>query len=188
MAIILLFLNTQSFADLRTDRAVIKNDGSENIFAIASFSEPVEGDLYVATQVDGEIVFLINEGSEFSAEPAPFRADSQFEDDIVVLDQPVDGMVPGHYPLFKIITQPDTNPLDFRNWVDGINGLSRINFSIGLSVEESEDHDSDGFPDGDLNRDGYRDVLNISRPDPKKSYPYTLPGNHIPVPTGDADK
>ena len=75
-------------------------------------------------------------------------------------------MRPDHYPLFKIITQPNMNPLDFRNWVGGINGLSRINFSIGLSVEESLDHDGDGFPDDDLNHDGYHDS-NYVRPSPK---------------------
>jgi len=156
--LIILFSNTYLFADLVTNKAVLSNDGSENLTAIATFPEPVKGDLYIATQINGEYIFYINEGSAFSTIPTPFRANSQFIEDIQVLDQPIKDMAPGHYPLFKIITRPETSPLDFNNWVGGIDGLSRINFSIGLSAEESNDIDGDGFPDDDMNRDGYRDL------------------------------
>ncbi len=153
----IFFFNTYLLADLVTNKAVFSNDGSEHLTAIATFPEPVEGDLYIATQIDGEYIFHINEGSAFSTVPTPFRANSQFIEDILVLDQPIKDMVPGHYPLFKIITRPGSSPLDFNNWVGGIDGMSRINFSIGLSAEESNDMNGDGFPDDDMNRDGYRD-------------------------------
>lgn len=157
---IILSLNvvsTIALADLRTDRAVVKNDGSEEIVAVARFSDPVEGDLYIATQIDGELIFIVNEGIELSPTPVPFRANGIFTDDIVVLNASALGILPGRYPLFKVVTLPGTDPLDFRNWVGGLNGLSRINFSIGLPTNESLDHDDDGFPDDDLNRDGYHD-------------------------------
>tara|TARA_R110002073_G_scaffold16629_1_gene63661 strand:+ start:848 stop:1213 length:366 start_codon:yes stop_codon:yes gene_type:complete len=67
------------------------------------------------------------------------------------------GVPPGRYPIFKVVTQPGTNPLDFRNWIGGLGGLRSINFIIGLSDDESLDFDNDGFPDDDLNRDGFHD-------------------------------
>ena len=156
-SVILCALSTDALADLRTDRAVLKNDGTGQIIAIARFLEPVEGDLYIATQVSGALVFIINEGTAFSSTPAPFRANSLFSEDIVVLNVRDQGISPGRYPLFKVVTQPGADPLDFRNWVGGLGGLRSINFIIGLSSDESLDLDNDGFPDDDLNRDGFHD-------------------------------
>ncbi len=154
--IILSLVSTDTLADLKTDRSVNRNDGTHRIVATARFLEPVTGDLYIATQVNGELRFII-EGGAFSLEPVPFRPNDVFSEDIPVLDLSGQGIPPGRYPLFKVVTQPGTDPLDFRNWVGGLNGLSRINFIIGLPVNESLDHDDDGFPDDDLNRDGYHD-------------------------------
>ncbi len=155
--VILIILNTSVSADLRTDRAVLRNDGTEQIVAIARFQDPVEGDLYIATQVNGELLFISNEGNNFSSTPVPFRANSLFSEDIAVLNVRSQGIPPGRYPLFKVVTQPGTDPLDFRNWVGGLGGLRSINFIIGLSADESLDLDGDGFPDDDLNRDGFHD-------------------------------
>ena len=156
-SVILCALSTNALADLRTDRAVFKNDGTGQIIAVARFQEPVEGDLYIATQVNGTLLFIINEGTAFSSTPAPFRANSFFSEDIVVLNVLDQGISPGRYPLFKVVTQPGADPLDFRNWIGGLNGLRSINFIIGLSSDESLDLDDDGFPDDDLNRDGFHD-------------------------------
>ncbi len=156
-SVILYASSTNALADLRTERAVFKNDGTGQIVAVARFQEPVEGDLYIATQVNGALLFIINEGTAFSSTPVPFRANSLFSEDIVVLNVRDQGISPGRYPLFKVVTQTGADPLDFRNWVGGLNGLRSINFIIGLSSDESLDLDDDGFPDDDLNRDGFHD-------------------------------
>ena len=100
-AILILFFNSFLYADLVTNKAVLSNDGSENITAIATFPEPVEGDLYIFTRINGEYIFLINAGSEFSTEPTPFLSNSLFDENIVVLDQRVYNMTPGQYPLYR---------------------------------------------------------------------------------------
>ena len=38
-------------AAITSDKAIVKNDGSERVTAKVSFPTPVSGDLYVATQV-----------------------------------------------------------------------------------------------------------------------------------------
>lgn len=157
LAILISILSTNTLADLKTDRTVVRNDGTERVVAIARFQEPILGDLYVAAQVNGNLIFITNEGSSFSSTPAPFRADSVFSEEIVVLDANVEGLEPGRYPLYKVVTQPGTDPLDFRNWIGGLGGLRSINFLIGLSTDETLDHDDDGFSDDDLNRDGFHD-------------------------------
>ncbi|MBT3813447.1 MAG: hypothetical protein HOF98_11710 [Gammaproteobacteria bacterium] len=154
--LILSMVSATVLAELTTERSVISSDGTQQINAIAKFQEPVTGDLYIATQVDKELWFFIEDGA-LSLEPVPFRADSTFSGDINVLDLSGEGIIPGRYPLFEVVTQPNTDPLDFTNWVGGLNGLSRINYIIGLPVEESLDHDEDGFPDDDSDHDGFSD-------------------------------
>ncbi len=161
--------NTGVFADLRTDRSVIRNNTlradtsvsrieGERVIAIARFQEPIDaGDLYIAARVNGVLTFIANEGNEFSSTPVPFRANSLLSEEIIVLDLVGQGIPPGRYPIFKVVTQPGTDPLDFRNWIGGLGGLSSINFIIGLSDDESLDFDNDGFPDDDLDRDGFHD-------------------------------
>ncbi len=170
LAIIIVILcvsNTGVLADLRTDRSVIKNNlradtrasriDGERVVAIARFQEPIAGDLYIAAQINGALTFIANEGNEFSSIPVPFRANSILSEDIIVLNIVGQGIPPGRYPLFKVVTQPGTDPLDFRNWIGGLGGLRSINFIVGLSDDESLDFDDDGFPDDDLDRDGFHD-------------------------------
>tara|TARA_R110002073_G_scaffold325653_1_gene504922 strand:- start:1748 stop:2494 length:747 start_codon:yes stop_codon:yes gene_type:complete len=157
LTVILSVFSTNLCADLKTDRAVVRNDGTEQVVAVASFQEPIAGDLYIATQVNGALLFILNDGKGFSTIPAPFQANSDFSTDLIVLDEPGQGISAGRYPLYKVVTQSDTDPLDFRNWIGGLNGLHSINFMIGLSSDETQDLDEDGFPDDDLNRDGFHD-------------------------------
>ncbi len=156
-SVILSVFSTNVWADLKTDRAVVRNDGSEQIVAIARFQEPIEGDLYIATQVNGALTFIANEGNSFSSAPVPFRANGLFSEDVVVLNISGLNVPPGRYPLYKVVAQPGTDPLDFNNWIGGLGGLRSINFIIGLPSDVTLDLDDDGFPDDDLNRDGFHD-------------------------------
>lgn len=151
-----LLASTSAVADLKTDRSVILNDGTHKVSATARFSKEITGDLYIATQIAEQLIFII-EGGASSLDPTPFIANSTFSDDISILEISGEGIPPGEYPLFKLIVLSGASPLDVTNWIGGINGLSKINFIIGLPVEESLDFNDDGFPDDDLNRDGFHD-------------------------------
>ena len=150
-------VSVAAIAGLKTDRAVVRTDGSDRISATVTFAEPVSGDLYVATAVNGVLFMFADEGRKFSTDLEPFRANDSFSDDIVVLDFSGQGVAPGIYPLYQVVTRPGSNPADTNNWIGGPQGLSVINFSIGLTPDISGDHDGDGFADDDGDRDGFHD-------------------------------
>ena len=43
------------FAEVGSNRAVVKNDGSERVSAYVNFPTPISGDLYVAAQINGQL-------------------------------------------------------------------------------------------------------------------------------------
>ena len=153
IATALISLSPNTFADLATNRAVVTNDGNERIIAKVKFQNPVNGDLYIATQVNGELLFLADEGSSFTTVVTPYRSHSHFSEDIDVLDISGQGINPGRYPLYQVVTLPGSDPLNFMNWIGGLGGLSTINFNIGLPVNLTGDFNKDGFFDDDNNHD-----------------------------------
>jgi len=146
---------TPAFAGLQTDRAVINNPAL-NISAKANFSTPVSGDLYLATQIGEQLFFFTNSG-QLTAEVTPFSQGQEYSGEVPLFNRPSSGTPPGRYTLFQVVTTPDSNLLDFRNWIGGLAGLSKINFTIGLPPQQSGDFNDDGFPDDDTNRDGFHD-------------------------------
>ena len=157
IATALISLSPNAFADLSTDRAVVRNDGNERINATVKFQIPVNGDLYIATLVNGKLLFLADEGKLFTPDIVPFRSNSHFSEDIDALDISGQGIDPGLYPLYQVVVEPGSDPLNFLNWVGGLDGLSTINFNIGLPVDLTGDFDDNGFFDDDSNHDTFHD-------------------------------
>ncbi|WP_432744799.1 hypothetical protein ABXJ76_05230 [Methylobacter sp. G7] len=153
----LISLSFNASADISTDRAVISNNGSEQVTARVRFQTPVNGDLYIAVQVNGELLFLADEGANFTTAITPFRSNSHFSGSIDALNISGLGIAPGRYLLYQVVTEPGSDPLNFMNWMGGLGGLSTINFSIGLPANSTGDFDNNGFPDDDNNHDGYHD-------------------------------
>lgn len=67
-------LTSLVFAQLSTNRAVIKNNMTQRIVATANFATQKKGDLYLATLVNNSLIFFANEGKELTLEPTPFYA------------------------------------------------------------------------------------------------------------------
>jgi len=142
-------------AGLQTERAVV-NDPTQNIAASVQFPTPVKGDLYIATKVGKQYLFL-NKAGQFTPETSPFSQATEYSGKVPLFNIPAKGSAPGRYPLYQVVTNPGSNPLDFNNWVGGLGGLSTMNFTIGLPPEQSGDFNNDGFADNDLNKDGFYD-------------------------------
>jgi hypothetical protein len=144
-------------AELRTERAVVPNDDTHRVAASAHFASSVQGDLYIAAQVNGQLLFFAKEGTEISLEAIPYTENGQYSGDIPLFDFPAADIAPGRYTIYQLITEPGSDPHDFRNWVGGPSGVSSINFTVGLPPEQSGDFNGDGFADDDQNRDGFHD-------------------------------
>ena len=147
-------LSNMAVAEITTPRAVVGNDGAESLIATANFSSAVEGDLYVAIVVGDTLLFLVDNGNKVTESVNPFAESQQYVGTIPLLDFSTEGVPAGRYPMYQVVTQAGTNPLDTTNWVTD---LSSINFMVGLPVEVSGDFDQDGFADNDVNQDGFYD-------------------------------
>jgi hypothetical protein len=134
VAICLLTLSLSAWSsELYTPQPVLQND-EDKIVAKVRFEQPQSGDLYLATIIDAQLWFITKkgEGITLTASPNPFKANETFEGEYSLLSLDGKGLPPGNYPLYQIVTQPNTNPLDEKNWIGGPNGLNFLSFTLGL--------------------------------------------------------
>ncbi|BCG63588.1 MAG: hypothetical protein methR_P1316 [Methyloprofundus sp.] len=157
VTIALSTLTNIAAAELRTERAVVPNDETHRVAASSYFASTVQGDLYIAAQVNGQLLFFAKEGTEISSEAIPYTENGQYSGDIPLFNFPAADIAPGRYAIYQLITASGSDPYDFRNWVGGATGISSINFTVGLPPEQSGDFNGDGFADDDQNRDGFHD-------------------------------
>ncbi len=151
-----MLVTGSALADLKPERTVLPNDDSSAYARVdAEFNQPASGDLYLATQVNGQFLFFTRNGITNNVEP--LSRNGKYSGSVRVLDLPVQGVAPGRYPVYQVVTFPDADPFDFRNWIGGPGGLNVVNFQIGLPQSITGDFDNDGFPDDDANRDGFYD-------------------------------
>ena len=95
-----------------------------------TFATPVRGDLYLAVNINNELYFFAEQGNSFSKAIVPWVRNSYFANDLNVLEIVNSGVPAGIYPLFEVVTLPGKNPLDFSNWVGGLNALSQLNIQL----------------------------------------------------------
>lgn len=133
-------------------RTVLNNNDSAVIGV--KFDQSVNGDLYLAAMVDNKLVFFVNKGTSLTNEALPFQKNGSFSGEVKMLDVSAMGIPANRYPLYQVVTMPNSDPLNVNNWIGGLN---KANISIGLTVAETNDNDGDGFADDDSDHDGYRD-------------------------------
>ncbi|MGR9053570.1 MAG: hypothetical protein ACU84J_13065, partial [Gammaproteobacteria bacterium] len=73
------------FAGLHSPRTVVDNHGPDRIRAFVKFNQPVSGDLYIATMLNGQLYFLDGTG-QFTTDLVPFIQSGEFSGDLPVLD------------------------------------------------------------------------------------------------------
>lgn len=143
-------------AHLSTSKAVLVKPTDSTVISV-NFKPAVSGDLYLATVVNGKLVFFADQGSLLSETPKPFQKNGVFEGKLDILNVKALGIPAARYPLYEVVTTPGGDVLNFSNWVGGLGGLHRMNISIGLPAAVTGDYDNDGFADDDSDHDGYHD-------------------------------
>ncbi len=138
--------------DLRAPKTVLRHS-VERVVLRVHFSAPTTGDLYLALQVDGELVF-ITQDNDISYDSTPFRAKQTYSGEYLLLDIPTEVIAPGQYLVYQLTTRSRGNPYRPADWLGGINS---IRLSIGENAAISGDWNGDGFADDDLNHDGFHD-------------------------------
>lgn len=141
--------------DFRADRAVFGADGGA-IAPVLHFTIAEQGDLYLATKVGGEFLFITESGG-LTPDAVPFTADGRFEGEVALPTFDTTAIPAGRYPLYQVLVVSGGDVFNFTDWVGGFDALNRLNFTVGLSDAESLDHDGDGWADDDHDRDGYHD-------------------------------
>jgi len=156
-----LLLATSTFASiadagvLSANRSIFSSD-TGTIRPQITFNQAESGDLYLATRIEGNLYFILNNGN-LSSTPVPYLSNQEFNGIYELPQFNTAGMPPGQYPLYQVITYPGSDVMNFTNWIGGIGALNVINFSVGLENTITGDFDSDGWPDDDQNHDGFHD-------------------------------
>lgn len=157
--IVAVTLSVASFgvaAHLSTSRAVLAQPTDSTVISV-NFKPAVSGDLYLATVVNGKLVFFADQGKVLSDTPKPFQKSGVFDGQLDVLNVNALGIPAARYPLYEVVVAPGSDVLNFSNWVGGLGGLHRMNISIGLPAAVTGDYNNDGFADDDNDHDGYHD-------------------------------
>ncbi|MEQ1636111.1 MAG: hypothetical protein ABL903_05415 [Methylococcales bacterium] len=145
-----------SAGQLKTTKAVIK--GNDTAVISITHDTPVQGDQYLATEINGKLAFFGNKGKSITSHPIPFLANTVLEGEIKALEVNAGNIPADQYPVFAVVTNPGTDPLDFGNWIGGLGALSHVNIAINMPDALSNDKDGDGFSDDDDDHDGYHNT------------------------------
>lgn len=129
---ILSVLTCNANAQLTADKTTLTNGAKATVSV--SFTSPVKGDLYLAVSINGELYFFGNQGAKFSKTVIPYLKNTQFTDNLNVLEVASTGVPAGVYTLYQVVTYVDKDPTDFKNWIGGLDALSSLKFSINQAV------------------------------------------------------
>lgn len=146
---------------LATSRTIINDDKTAVIHL--NFPTAVKGDLYLFTVFNGVYLYFTDHGKSLSTLATPFAKNGTFNGSIKALELASTGIPPNQYPLYLLITKPDTDPFNYTNWVDGFASLHKLKLTFGIPGNLAGDADNDGFADNDPNHDGYPDNLQTIR-------------------------
>lgn len=123
-----------AWGGIKADKTLL-NSESGIVTVSVSFATPMQGDLYLATLFNGQLFFFANEGKSFVPEVVAYIQNSKFSVDRPVLQLSHVGIPAGEYSIYQVVTQAGKTPLDFNNWIGGVNGLSELKLQINLPVE-----------------------------------------------------
>lgn len=123
------------YAELLADKDTL--DGEETATISIDFEEPVEGDLYVATFIDGTYWFLNNDetGNFYKEQVMPVFENKQFLDELEIVTINAQDIPQGTYTLFQIIAKPGSDPFNSDNWLPTKDSLNVKVFTINLTID-----------------------------------------------------
>ncbi len=145
-----LFSGSVLSSELSTLRTVIRD--TDNVSVTARFPNGETGDLYLATVVNGKVMFITQNGLTERTEPK--HRSQYFEGHYPLLDTPASALTPGVYPLYQVLTRTDGNPY---NQADRIGDIAQMNFTVKMPDDVGRDYNRDGFPDDDVEHNGFHD-------------------------------
>jgi hypothetical protein len=134
MAISLCVVNTGAWAHLKANTTVINSTNGSAAISV-SFPMPVSGDLYIATEINGQLFFFTDGGKKLTPDIVAFTKNSIFAEDRVLLTIFSEGIPANIYSLYQVVTVAGKNPLDSNNWIGGLGGLSELKLSINLPTD-----------------------------------------------------
>lgn len=134
-ALCLSLVHIAAYAQLLSPKLEVNSINGDRVVAVVRFPSPVVGDLYLATEIAGNLWFISPgpTGINLSLTPTAYQKNSAFNADMTVLDISTVGIAPGFYPLYQVVTLPDANPLEVSNWIGGVGGLGKVEFKINTN-------------------------------------------------------
>ena len=102
--------NAYAGSDLKASRTVFDDRSQQNLQVSIEFPEAVTADVYLATIVQGMLLFFGPEG--LTPDPVAFMSGDTYLGSYPVLDLDSTGIPDGRYPLFQVNVEPGGNVLD----------------------------------------------------------------------------
>ncbi|NOT86518.1 MAG: hypothetical protein HOP02_17430 [Methylococcaceae bacterium] len=128
-------------AQLITSKSVLNKTDSAVISA--KFDEAVTGDLYLTTTINGKLVFFADQGKTLTDKALPYQKEGVFNANLDVLTISAQDFPANQYTFYEVITTPGGDPLDFNNWVGGLNGLYSLTVDINLPIAKHKNGEID---------------------------------------------
>ena len=149
----LMLISLTATARLIPERTVVNSGDRIRVVAVHDLVE--QGDIYVGF-LEGAGLPLLEAGA--NGKFTPSFANVPLDTPILVLNMDVpQGIPPGQYIFYEIVTQPGSNPMDVNTWITGLSSLSQVLFHVNQPDALTRDFNHDGICDDDGNRDGFHD-------------------------------
>ena len=126
----LTFSSSGWSSELSSPQTVLHGD-KEKVVATMAFPTSETGDVYVATKIGSQWLFLSQEAG-WMTYPTPFLKNSLLQGEYPLFSVDAGLLSPGNYPLYQVVTKPNTDPFNQENWIGGTAGLNFLSFSVGL--------------------------------------------------------
>lgn len=122
-----------AWGQIIADKTILNSESGVATISVR-FATPVRGDLYLATSFNGQLFFFVDNGIKFTPEVGAFIKNGEFYAERPVLQLSSKDIPPAEYSIYQVVTYAGKSPLDFNNWIGGVNGLSELKLQINLPI------------------------------------------------------
>lgn len=126
-------LCSPAWGQIIADKTILNSESGITTISVR-FATPVQGDLYLATPFNGQLFFFADNGKKFTPEVSAFIKNGDFSAERPVLQLSSKDIPPAEYSIYQVVTYAGKTPLDFNNWIGGVNGLSELKLQINLPI------------------------------------------------------
>lgn len=141
--------NAELITEPEADKTTL--DEQETVTVVVSFNQAIEGDLYIATVINGVFWFLDNDGTGLflKEQVVPFVTDGEFseQENLELLTLNAQDIAPGTYTLFQVVTKSGGDPFESNDWLPTPTPDSLDTMVLNINLTDNEPEPEPEIPD-----------------------------------------